>query len=351
MKKTDAAKKHAKKLARRERVAAKEKWAEDRNKRREFPEFEFVPNGAPPKFVEAVRIAVEAVDFRDKAMFQDFERDVYRRVAKVGSQQATGELQALADALPNGEALNFRFFTNLGEHVFHKIREETLRQFIPFHDVLFRPRGHSIQVYFRSLKQVKGPWGTTYHSRHEPKLEVNGRQLTVGFTDHAIKMACERLALEVPLTYTELGNVFAFFDQCLEFELCNLSDGRLCFTFFENCVPPFPSYRLLAAILGGSRVLGRDYAYRVGYCPAVVEGRFIKAKTCIFPGFSKTPEYGRILAAGLPRETKETMKQQAKSMDARKLWEPGGVELLRWFHHQGVPQVRPGKVRYAKAAG
>jgi hypothetical protein len=225
---------------------------------------------------------------------------------------------------------------------------DLLLRYIPYHDVMVNPRGRRIRVCFRSLRQVKGPGGTAFHSRREPKLVVDGRPLTVAFSRHAVERVVERLTVKWP-SYASHGDVFAFFDQCLDFELCQLHPQKLAFTFFDHCTPGFVSYSLAERVLGDDLRPGRKYSYRVGYCPAVVEGGVIKAKTMLCAGHASTPEYGRIMASKLPRAAKDRLIEQAKRMTAAYIRTDDGMELLKWFHDQGVAQVRAGWPRYADA--
>src|SRR5262249_41192024 len=140
-----------------------------------------------------------------------------------------------------------------------------------------------------------------YYSRHEPRLCVNGKNLIVAFSDHALLQACHRLSVTWP-SYRSLGDVFFFFDQCQEFEPCFLHPNTPAFSFFEHCVPGFRQKRIAKEVLGREFDERTRYSLRVGYCPAVVEGDFFKAKTTLFPGYSGTPEYGKILAAEMPQD-------------------------------------------------
>jgi hypothetical protein len=195
-------------------------------------------------------------------------------------------------------------------------------------------------VRIRSLRHAKGPGGTVYYSRHEPKLDVGGQTLTVAFSAHAIEQTYARLYLaELPLQAMQ-EDVFAFFDECLDFELCQLSDGGLAFAFFEDCDRGSWRHAVARQVLGESFVPGRRYRLRVGYCPAVIEGRFLKAKTMLLPGFFSTPEYGKLMAADLSERRQVEMQEEAKSLTAQRLVE-GGASLLKWFHKQGVEQVKP----------
>ena len=83
--------------------------------------------------------------------------------------------------------------------------------------------------------------------------------------------------------------------------------------------------------------MGKCY-YRIGYCPAIIEGEFIKAKTLLYPGFASTPEYAAILRSSLSRRDKQEMIKKATRLDADCLMQDG-LGLIKWFHDNGVPQV------------
>ena len=76
-----------------------------------------------------------------------------------------------------------------------------------------------------------------------------------------------------------------------------------------------------------------------GYCPAVVEGDFIKAKTLLFPGYASTPEYGAILRAPLSADRRDDMISSSRNLDAQQICESGEFSLIKWFHEHGVQQV------------
>jgi hypothetical protein len=341
-------KKHTKKVARRDKVAAKKRRDEDLMRKHEFPRLVFEPNSAPPEFVEAVRQAAADIDFCDPTLFPKWETLTYRRMKEVGYPRAIAEMhRGVAVAGQDAELILTRFHLGFGEAVLSRIPRDFLLKFVPFHDVLFDTRGHDIVARFRSLRHAKGPDGTLYYSVHEPKLEVGGMQLTVSFSAHAIQRACERLCFSWP-SYAALGDVYAFFEECLEFEQCDLHGGVLGFTFYEECVPGFWNYGIAEEVLGEQFAPGGEYGWRAGYCPAVIEGRFIKAKTTLFPGYDSTPEYGKLLRADLPRQRKQEMLDEVKRLNRKRMLEPQGIALLKWFHDQGVPQVRPGRLRYAR---
>jgi hypothetical protein len=214
-------------------------------------------------------------------------------------------------------------------------------QLLPMNDVLFAPRGWEIYVVFRRLLRAKGPGGTIYYSRRQPTLEINGTPKVVAFSKHAIARTCERLKPRWKSSYAALGDVFAFFDQCMYFERCDLHRGQLAFTFYDECKQGFVAFRYVEDVLGLENLdpkSGKPY-HRVGYCPAVIDGDFIKGKTLLFPGYASTPEYNAILRSSLSYAEKRQMTEKAKRLDSETLYTSQDFRLIKWFHDNGVPQV------------
>lgn len=295
-----------------------------------FPGFAFQPNGAPPEFVKIVQRAIKKINFRDPQSFSTWETEFYKAGKKHGSV-VIGDVLRQTEGDP---AARLGLLGKLGHLVFSMIPQDELRRWIPYHDVQILPAGRQIVVVFHSLRQAKGPGGTVYYSRFKPELQIDGQSKIVAFAQHAIQRTCERI---VPrwYTYTGLGDAFAFFDQCVHFERADLPDGQLAFTFCAHCQKGFFHWRYVEEILGEDVEDDDHCYYRVGYCPAVVEGDFIKAKTLLFPGHKGTPEYRFVWASDVPFE----MKKQAKVMNAAWLQATGDFRLVKFFHQRGVPQV------------
>ena len=83
-----------------------------------------------------------------------------------------------------------------------------------------------------------------------------------------------------------------------------------------------------------------DYCYfRVGYCPILIEGNFAIAKTLLYPGYKKTPEYGCLMSSSLAESQKAEMLVKATKQDVASLRETNDFSCVQWFHNNGVPQV------------
>jgi len=311
-----------------QQVEAKKKYLADQQRiyAQKFPRFIFRENGAPPEFVKLVKQAIKNINFRNPQLFSRWETEIY----KMGKQYGPGAIKVLDGNL----SAQIFFKCKLGHIVFFMIPQEKLLQWIPFHDVQIMPSGHQIVVSFRSLMKAKGPGGTIYHSRYKPTIQINGKRKIVGFSEHAIQRICERI---VPTwhTYAGLGDAFAYFDQCVYFQRVDLPDGQLALTFFDQCKNGFFSWKYVEEILGEDIVDDGHYYRRIGYCPAVIENGFIKAKTLLFPGHRNTPEHRLVWASDVSVE----VKRQVEDMDAVWLRMSEDFRLVKFFHQRGVPQV------------
>jgi hypothetical protein len=333
MSKDRAQKKHAKEVARKKKLAEQKRKAERLARDREFPPLEVQANDAPPEFVEAVKKAYADIDFRDGSLFEPFEQEAFRVVASGGRATYVRDL---------GEYIRLKL--NLGNQVYKRI--PNLLDFIPYHDaLLLTAKGHMVAT-FRSLKKAKGEGGTCYYSPYEPTVEVDGQKLVVAFSRHAIEQVCDRVSATWP-SYGAAGDVFGVFYQCLDFEVCRLPRGGLAFTFFDECREGHWQRKLARQVLGEKYNRKEDYCYRVGYCPAVVEGRFLKAKTLLYPGFSDTPEAELVRRAWQPREEREEVLKLTGLMTAKWMAHADNFSVLGWFQDNGVEQVRVGKPWYA----
>jgi hypothetical protein len=170
---------------------------------------------------------------------------------------------------------------------------------------------------------------------------LDGQQYIVGFSNEAIKRIGERTVHE-PLGYTGVGEFFAFMDLCINYQPCTLRDGGPAFTFFDYCTERMWSSNYVSEVLEKDNLdpaLGRPY-YRVGYCPfVIVDNRFALAKTLLFPGFSKTPEYQALQDSRLPYAEKERLKAVAThDLTLAQLQKTRDFSALKWFQANGVAQ-------------
>jgi len=234
------------------------------------------------------------------------------------------------------------FLAAVGRRLFELIPEEKLKEHLPYNDMRVYPMGNVFVVKFTQMLTSPGSRGTAYYSRHQPTVSIDGVDLKVAFSRHAVERICERLNPRW-LDYMAAGDVHAVLSHCKYFELVTLHGGQPAFTFYDCCdMEGFVHHRTyVEGVLGEvdyKLSKGRAY-YRVGYCPIVVERGFAKATTFLYPGFTGTPEYGSIVGSSLPYFEKERLKALARTNDSENTIMNGDVEVIRFFHENGVPQV------------
>ena len=346
-------KEHAKKSAAQERdKRALERALEIKRQRRaEFPDFRYREEHGNPEFVAIVKEAVQRFDFAE--LNELYHQKAFRRMKRKGAAYAEAALkgdmrQAREEGADDiyvhlGDTL---WFLSLGHAVFSHIHDDVKRRFLPMNDVHFQYCDNVIVAKFRSLLTQKSSGGTTYYSRYKPTIDFGGKKYIVGFSKEALKRTCER-TMKNPLRYADLGEVYAYFEDCQYFEPCTLRDESHAFSFFDEC-PHDSSPRVASWHLGRAKTIlgiqevdptqGKLY-YRVGYCPVVLDQGFAKAKTLLFPGFKQTPEYEALDNADMPRDRKRRLQRLATSSNMSHLWETNDISALKWFDDNDVRQV------------
>ena len=344
-----------KKRKKREQANQRQKLAEEKRRgqherrrmyRLNYPEFHFDATNGDPDFVQVVKKAVATIDLEDSSVFPPWQTELYRMLKQQGGGAVRDafrwlKLECHETGDPRGRIAELQFQFTLGQAVLDRIPEAKREHYLPINDVMFVPKWDYIHVIFRSLMRASGPGGTIYYSRRKPMLTIGGQSKIVAFSIHAIQQACKRLKPRYKVSYAALGDIFSFFDQCRYFEQCELYGGQLAFTFYDECTEGFVQYRYVPDVLGEENLdpmAGKPH-YRVGYCPAVIEGKFIKAKTLLFPGYASTPEYDAIMRSGLPWDERRQLIEKAKDLTADTLYKSLDFSLIKWFHDHGVPQV------------
>jgi hypothetical protein len=350
-------KKHEKYLARHRKVAEKEKHhqAKAAAMRAEhqyevaYPQFEIEhDNTTPQEFVALVRAAVREIDFEERSQFAAEEAAFYRAVKVKGHKAATEEFRhAQTGGFGPWEPGPHTWPRKLGHIVFDAIPQEELLNFIPYHDFFVCPHRHRILVKIQSLVRVNTPDGPYYHSKRRPTISVEGESKIVCFGCHAVEQMCERVVPGSWQNYDGMGEIFAYLNQCQEFEIAPLYPDQTSFTFYDDCAKGYWSRKVAEEVLGDRYQPDKDYSYRVGYCPAFVHGGLLLGKTLLYPGYGNTPEFGAILSSGLPQQEKTRLIQEVKGLTIQRFVRTGDFAILKWFHEHGVPQVIPRETGYA----
>jgi hypothetical protein len=288
-----------------------------------------------------VRAGLKTLRFEHERLLPDVQLDFFRDARVRGFPAALADLQQAARLLHEQGRLAYNTcMVTLGEVLFANLPREVVDEYLPYNAVDFlygQPSPKKILVKFRSLRTAKTSGGTAYFSRRSPTLAVRGQEKIVAFSGHAIERNCDRTVADWR-TYGGAGDAFGFLDNCVYFEACPNDSGKILFTFYNSCVRGFFSHVYASEVLGEVDP-GRTYYYRVGYCPADIEGRFVKAITLLTPGMRGTPEHEAVMRSSLPDHQKKQMLGRVDRLTFRELATSRDFSLLRWFHESGVPQV------------
>jgi hypothetical protein len=320
----------AKKRKDREKKVALKRQQEQaiRAYREKYPEFVFEDDDkADHRWVAIIRKIVKEIDFRK---FSEGMRNFYEEIK--ADRKILRDL-IKADPHPVHHAL----LMHMGDLIYRQV--ENIKNWVPYNDARVLALGKVILVKFDSLLTEKGQGGTIYYSPHKPTIQFGNKTYVVGFSTHCITQTCSRIVAR-PYSYAGAGDVFAFFHDCVHFEPVILNNGEPGFTFFEQCQKGFLTWNYVTHVLGEDTEDDGKYYMRLGYCPVVFEGNFVKAKTLLPAGYRETPEW-------------KYLRQTPRRLDFEKLIQKSlgnyvteGVarlptdyfEPMKYFH-QFIPQI------------
>ena len=323
--------------------------------RRDYPSFEFQnPEIADPGFVEMVQRGLKMVDFDNRSQFSKDEADLWKAMKMFGGARVFRLMVKRCDGDEKHPAI-YEFLRKIPTIICNNMPREQVEKYTPFNDFMIFP-DKKITIRFRALRQKGGSHGTIYYSKNCPKIKINGEMKIIGFSRHAIEQTCSRLtssdsAAEQGELYHWSHDIFSFFEQCSHFEPVVLPNGDLAFTFFTECTEGDSDWSFVEEVWAADVEKDYHYYYRLGYCPASVEGDFFVAKTILVPGYRNTPERQLIHNHRFPtRQEKYDMLEKAEAVSRITMKDTNDFTLFHFFHLHGVPQVRATEEVYYKRA-
>lgn len=321
-----------------------------------FPKLEISPDcNADPEFIDAVYSAAKKVNFNDRDRFHNYDRMIWELVATDGIQLVEQMWKkgnrVFANTLRNSglfvEALTL---TKLAEAVYSQIPAKIKHRFMPHQHFMITPVGKVLEVYCDSLFKKASSGGNIYFSAETPFLESDGEKRPLGFTTHALERICERIAPQWRTRYVQLMDFVRFVVQVPPFETSFLHRKQPAIVLFAVCGNLHSKIHdiYVNKILGSHNfdVKGNDPEYRLGYCPIEYDDSFAVAKTFLLAGYKGTPEYDLLRGSGLGNSEKTRLlslaENHVRDLDQAEDWIP----LVKWFHENGIPQVRQGAQDY-----
>ena len=345
-------KKQRKELKRRKRQEKEGIWQTKVQRRKLFPKFEIVPDSdCPQEFIDAVYSAARNVNFDGRSQFDDLGRAYWQWMAKYGFKRVEevreGMNRKFASTQPNaGDCVRQESINKLAQAIYGQIPSNVRARFMPHNHFLIRPKNKVCQIQFKRLHSVSTSRGRVHFSFPSACIELEDRKGILGFTTHALQRICERIAPNWQNDYLELIRVVRFVAYIPHFEMTHLRDDQPAIALFSSCGPTFCDERRIY----GNLILGEkshdstknDPEYRLGYCPIEMNKEIAVAKTFLPPGYNGTPEHQLLLRSRLPKAEKERLlslaRDHVRDHEQVDQWLP----LVKWFHENGVPQVRYG---------
>ena len=229
----------------------------------------------------------------------------------------------------------------MGNQILSELPSRVFQAYFPFSDLNIipgLPRDTTVLVEIRSLCTAKTKYGTAYFSPYKPMLETKGGRAIVAFSDHAVRRICQR-SVGSWETMLNLGYAFSVMHDTEYFEPWKSRQGNEGFVVYKRYASLRPEDSKVETILG-ERDPKKPYFYRLGYCPAALDGGFLRAKTLLLPGMRGTPEYEHVLRRLMTSHAKRTeLERQVQNLGASKFEDPDYLDLMKRFHDSGIPQV------------
>jgi hypothetical protein len=295
--------------------------------------------------------AWQSIDLTNPELVSDGLRDYLKCVRKEGHAKAVVKLMEQFRDIATTESKRLRLLVmpafKLGQLLLDRLLLHDPTVF-PTNDVEVHFRGNEIVLALSSMFQRSTTGGLVFHSRKRFTIDHGGSTFVLAFSRHAIDAICTRFKPDYQ-TYGGLGDAHALFSYLNYVEQVKLLDGAPAIAIFDLCIGPgyweYDNYVKKctpnAPIRGlRHRVAGQhEYGYRVGYCPIVFNESYAIAKTFLSPGYSKTPERGLIEQFEESSVERQRKIKTAGELDYRTLRYGDAMNLVCWFHQNGIPQV------------
>ncbi len=306
-------------------------------------------DGVHAAFREAVETAVARFCYDDVAICRPEVRYCYKVIRQVGwdkflDKWFVAQTQGGQKATDMTHALQI-MSQHLGSWLFDQVPTTIKSEALPYSVFKTRIGKESIVVHLLAIQKARGAGGNIYYSQQNAArpLPIAGGVYPLGFSKHAIDQICFR-ERNPNLSYNAAAYVHEVLSNWTCVEACQLCDGTPAVSLFAVCgLPTSPNHDLYVRRL--LHVESTDwakelFAYRLGYCPIVVDNGFAKAVTFLYPGYRNTRERRAIeRSRDLAHSKRVKWLDCIENMGVDNLGneEHGGV--LEWFHRNAVTQV------------
>ena len=330
-------------------------WAENhRFADARLPRMKVDPRGGDPGLVSEIKALAEAYDLSQESCRASVPLMLYRLLSKIGGSRLRRHLHDRAYR-KKGSLSEAAMWSSAIMQIMRQAPERWIYERLPDHHKhgsLIRHffyaefDGSDYVVRFESLESVGTSSGRIYRRPGGHKVAMAGQEWEVGFHGHAIERIALRLKTSEIPTFAEYHlQQSAILNGQWAYQPVTLVNGEqgLCLKVIMDASDRLSYWNdvYVKEILKPDANLHPNTRISIvlGDLPVRLEGRYARAITFLYPGFSNTPE-SRLLNS-LPPWSPERRRLAAliKKVNCHPTFDNEAVEAIKWFHLNGVPQV------------
>ena len=129
----------------------------------------------------------------------------------------------------------------------------------------------------------------------------------------------------------------------LSYELTELPKNLInekALSLFSECNEKDFTWRYVEELIGNKYNRKKKYLFRLGYSPVYIHEDYVVAKTILYPGMKDTPEYCKFKNSNLNSDKKKILRKLFDKLSYKELTKSNDFTLVKWFHDQGIDQVK-----------
>jgi hypothetical protein len=318
--------------------------------RKLYPRLVIDPTGGDPELIRNVRRVIDDIDFAAPDQFDESNREILKVLGAVGIRdlpQVVAEVgERLGQPFSNEELRDdlFHLLYCIGDGIFDRLPDPFRATPLPRFFFRVVPTGKNIAIQFVFTPIVSDGPNPIYCPTDEPLVEYGPTRWQFGFSRHAVEQLCKRIRQNETMTYRDFTRCHAYFICCRYFESVELAEGHPALRLYYPCDSEGTTAHsvYVKQILGSENLQdgAGDACYVLGYCPIeIIKGRAV-ATTFLYPGYKGTPEDVLLRAAALPYPKRRELLQAADHNVAYRVLHEGNVDVIKWYHDNGIPQVK-----------
>lgn len=353
MAKKDDRKKQKKRAKEDKRAARRRDFLAAQAITNQYPAIVVDPAGGDPVFVAAIQELADRFNFNDDSccpadmrahckLFKQHGlsklRDFARSADAAGHADPDGMTGEVAYILLLSSLIN-----RLGDWLFRNLPERYTQHPLPYYYFHVDAQEDEYRISFSFLPSVRVPElkSPIFYSPLTPTVEMGGGKWKLGFIDHVLERACERISSTQPITYQAFQGCQLYFENCIYYEPVTLPSGQEAVRLWHFVVTS--EHADYVTNLAGEMPedsLGDRRCFVIGYCPLEVIRLNAVGITLLFPGYRNTPEADLLNRTPLPHRLREHLRSAAEDNTLARLMNKETLDVMRWYHQNGVPQVK-----------